>query len=96
MVEWLVPTVVMALVPAVGWITNKVVEADKKQAAHEAADAATFESIKTTLADLKQGQTEQSHKLDRIVEISFRDASQVDLTQSVVETFRQALKARLD
>ncbi len=62
------PYALAVVAPVTGYLTLKVLDTDKRVAAHEASDQAMFSSISTTLTDLKNGQTNQTDKLDRLVE----------------------------
>lgn len=74
MVEWVVPAVVSALVPAVSWVVVTGINNEKHQAAHEAADVVQFQRINEHLVDLKASQKSQTEKLDRLVEGMLHDA----------------------
>lgn len=62
------PYALAIMAPLTGYLAKKVIDTDKSVAAHEAADQAMFLSISTTLTDLKNGQANQTDKLDRLVE----------------------------
>jgi hypothetical protein len=62
-----VSVVGVAIVP-MGFTAKKLWDIDARLSAHEAADAKVFESIHTTLRDLKNGQERVDEKLDRLIE----------------------------
>lgn len=51
-----------------GWFATRVINTASSLKAHEAADTVQFHAIAETLRDLKNGQQNQTDKLDRLVE----------------------------
>lgn len=74
MIEWLIPAIEAVVVPCVGYLVVKVVDTDKRLTAHIAETLAVHTGINNALSDLKNGQTNQTEKLDRLIEGNLRDA----------------------
>ncbi len=74
MIEYLVTAVVAVLAPSVGWVVSKTIDTSAKLDAHAASDAATFKAISEHLEDLKNGQQNQTDKLDQLVMGMLNDA----------------------
>jgi len=51
----------------VSFIGKKVLDLDKRQAAHEATDTATFHALAASLRETKEGVTAGNEKLDQLI-----------------------------
>jgi hypothetical protein len=72
---YIVTGLTTVILPPVGYLVKTVVRNNSRLAKHEAlleqheaTDTLQFQNIQTTLDDLKEGQRDQSRKLDRIVD----------------------------
>ena len=52
----------------VGYMSKKVFDLDRRYAAHEASDIATFAAMSKSLDETKEGVTAGNAKLDRLIE----------------------------
>lgn len=60
--------------PIAGYLAKKTIDSAAALKAHIAADAVAFEAIRDSFTDLKNGQQNQTEKLDRLVEKLIPDA----------------------
>ena len=82
MIEYVASAVLVIVVPATGWLVNKVIDTDKQMAAHAASDVAQFKAITDSIMDFKDEQRDQSQKLDRLIEGNLRDATQANINHA--------------
>ena len=75
MIEYVASAVVAVLVPATGYLINKVIDTDKRVAAHDVK----FDALTTSMTDFKDEQRDQTLKLDRLIEGNLRDATQANI-----------------
>jgi len=65
--EGLIVTAFGAVLTVTGYGAKKVLDLDKKQAAHEASDLATFQALAKDMRETKEGVSSGNDKLDRLV-----------------------------
>jgi hypothetical protein len=56
------------IIPSTGYMIRQTITLASKLKSHEATDAVRFENIATGLTELKNGQQNQTDKLDRLIE----------------------------
>ncbi len=89
MIEYVAAGISTVVAPVVGWLISKVIDNDRRIAvqeaamdAHEKSDTIRFTGIEDLMNDLKEGQRDQSQKMDRLIEGNLRDATQANITHA--------------
>lgn len=65
---YVIPAGLTLVTAGTSYLIHKTIDLDKQMAAHVAADAQMFNHFEAGLKDLKEGQRDQTQKLDRLIE----------------------------
>jgi hypothetical protein len=69
--DWLsmaMPIFLTAITGGFGFMGKKLLDIDRRQAAHEASDEATFVGLRRDMTEVKTGMRDGNQKLDRLIE----------------------------